>query len=344
MKSGYLSALNKLSPKSYSMSPDGDCLISSDGQRVRIERDIPVFIKRESSAQTDWQKEQDRTAETFSAKWSKYKTYGFEGQLEFQLEWSCKKLGLRDVAALKRFYQNKHTILEVGPGSGFNSHFMGETNPDAVVFAADISDGAFTTAENCAEVPNVFAMQADLMALPFRDEVFDFIIADGVLHHTPDTKAAVFALFKKLAYGGQFFFYIYKKMSPIKQFSDSYIREAFSKLGPEECIDACRAITELGRALSSCGKIHIEHEIPILGIPSGDMSVQRLVYYNFVKCFWNDDFDFETNNMINFDWFHPHDAWQYTEEEVRQWMDELGVADYQINDANPNGISVLLTK
>ena len=72
--------------------------------------------------------------------------------------------------------------------------------------------------------------------------------------------------------------------------------------------------------------------------------MQRLFYYNFVKCFWNEAFDFETNNMVNFDWYHPHDAWQHTEDEVRGWLDELGVREYQFNDANPNGISVLLTK
>jgi hypothetical protein len=72
--------------------------------------------------------------------------------------------------------------------------------------------------------------------------------------------------------------------------------------------------------------------------------VQRLVYYNFLKCFWNDAFDYETNNMVNFDWYHPHNAWQHTVDEVACWLDELGVRDYRFNDANPNGISVLLVK
>jgi hypothetical protein len=48
--------------------------------------------------------------------------------------------------------------------------------------------------------------------------------------------------------------------------------------------------------------------------------------------------------MVNFDWYHPHHAWQHTTEEVAGWLKELGVTDYAFNDANPNGISVLLTK
>ena len=90
--------------------------------------------------------------------------------------------------------------------------------------------------------------------------------------------------------------------------------------------------------------ITLSRPIEILGIAAGTHDVQRLIYYTFLKCFWNDAFDFETNNMVNFDWYHPHDAWQHTDAEVRGWLDELGVREYQFNDANPNGISVLLTK
>jgi hypothetical protein len=91
-------------------------------------------------------------------------------------------------------------------------------------------------------------------------------------------------------------------------------------------------------------EITLSKPIPILGIPSGKHNVQRLIYYNFAKCFWNDAFDFETNNMVNFDWYHPHNAWQHTEEEVEGWLKELGIKDYSFNDSNPNGISVLLRK
>jgi hypothetical protein len=48
--------------------------------------------------------------------------------------------------------------------------------------------------------------------------------------------------------------------------------------------------------------------------------------------------------MINFDWYHPHHAWQHEPEEVREWLAALGVRDYAFNDANPNGISVVLRK
>ena len=72
--------------------------------------------------------------------------------------------------------------------------------------------------------------------------------------------------------------------------------------------------------------------------------MQRLLYYNFLKCFWNEAFDWETNNMVNFDWYHPHHAWQQTEEEVGRWLEELGVSEFRFHPANPNGISALVRK
>ena len=178
------------------------------------------------------------------------------------------------------------------------------------------------------------------MDLPFPDDYFDFIVADGVLHHTPDTRRAVEALYRKLAPGGEIFFYVYRKMGPARQFCDQHIREEFSQLDPEACYAACEPLTELGRELSRLdAKITLTRPIPILGIPAGTHNVQRLLYYNFLKCFWNEAFDWETNNMVNFDWYHPHHAWQQTEEEVGRWLEELGVSEFRFHPANPNGIS-----
>lgn len=289
--------------------------------------------------------EQSKTNETFSDKWRKFRNYGHEAEHKnFLFGWYCKKLGVESVDELKAFYRGKGRVLEVGPGSGFNTRFIAENCPGEV-FALDVSEAANTTYHNTKDLPNCSVVKADLMEAPFADNYFDFIIADGVLHHTPNTKDAVFALFDKVKSGGQFFFYIYRKMGAARQFCDSFIRESYTQMEPEACYAACEGLTELGRELSKLNaKITLEKPVDVLGIPAGTHDVQRLIYYNFVKCFWNDSFDYETNNMVNFDWYHPHNAWQHTEDEVMGWLKELGVSKYSFNDSNPNGISVLLTK
>lgn len=318
-----------------------------------LQQDLSAFAARHNLA---WQPatgsvvaeaaaEQAKTNQTFSDKWTRFKNYGIEPQhQDFLFGWYCKKFGLSSREALQDFYARRRRVLECGPGSGFNTKFIAEFCP-GVVFALDISAAAFTTFGNTRHLPNCTVVQADLMDAPFPDGYFDFIIADGVLHHTPDTRAAVAALYRKLAPGGEFFFYVYRKMGPARMFCDVHIREQFTQLSPEACYAACEGLTELGRELSRLGaKITLEKPIPVLGIPAGTHDVQRLIYYNFVKCFWNEAFDYETNNMVNFDWYHPHNAWQHTQDEVEGWLRELGAAAWRFNDANPNGLSVLVTK
>lgn len=288
---------------------------------------------------------QKTTADTFSFKWSNFHNYGHETkEQDFLFGWYLRKLGLRENEDLAAFYANRDHVLEVGSGSGFNTRFI-SSHCKGKVFAVDISDSADVTFCKTRDLANCAVIRADLMDLPFPDQLFDLIVADGVLHHTPDTEAAVRALYRKLRPGGEFFFYVYKKMGPARQFCDEYIRREFSKLSPDACLAACRGLTAMGRELSALGAtITLTQPVDVLGIPSGTHDVQRLIYYNFVKCFWNDAFDFETNNMINFDWYHPHDAWQHTIEEVEGWLRSLGVRGFKFHDANPNGISVLLTK
>jgi len=294
---------------------------------------------------TDHEKNQSLTNNTFSDKWRRFKNYGMlNTHKEFLFDWYCKKLGMTDINELKEFYNKKQCVLEVGPGSGFNSRFMAE-QVNGTVIALDISDAAYTTFENTNSLKNCHAVQGDLMDVPFENDFFDFIIADGVLHHTPSTKDAVFSLYNKLKPGGQFFFYVYREMGAMRKYCDDFVREAYTKLPAEDCYKACEGFTELGRELSKLNvNVTLEKGIPELGIPAGEHDVQRLFYYNFIKCFWNDAFDWETNNMVNFDWYHPHNAWQHSEEEVVEWLNELNVTDYKFNNSNPNGISVLLTK
>lgn len=315
-----------------------------------LQQDLTAFASKydlllQETVAREAAREQAKTNETFSDKWTRFREYGLHPRHQaFLFDWYCRKFGLKDQDELKAFYAGRRRILECGPGSGFNSRFMAEQT-QGEVFAVDISAAAMTTFRNTRDLPNCTVAQADLMETPFPDGYFDFIIADGVLHHTPDTRAAVEALYRKLEPGGQFFFYVYKQMGPSRVFTDDHIRQHFMPLDPEQCYAACEGLTELGRELSRLNaKITLEKPIPVLGIPAGTHDVQRLIYYNWVKCFWNEAFDYETNNMVNFDWYHPHNAWQHTQEEVEGWLRDLGAQHWQVNDANPNGISVLVTK
>ena len=78
-------------------------------------------------------------------------------------------------------------------------------------------------------------------------------------------------------------------------------------------------------------------------IEAGSHDVQRLVYWNFLKLFWNENLGFEENDHINFDWYHPRYAHRQTEEEVRAWCEELGLDVFHLV-AQESGFTVRATK
>ena len=258
--------------------PDGTWIPIIDGVPSfltgALRRDFREFAKRHglrNDSDADlrrYAEDQAKTSKTFSDKWRRFKNYGIEPQhKEFLFGWYCKKFGVPDHDALVAFYRDRRRVLEVGPGSGFNTRFIAE-HCRGGVFALDVSDAAYTTYENTLEFENCLVVQADLMEAPFEDEFFDLVIADGVLHHTPDTRAAVEALYRLVAPGGQLYFYVYRKMGPARQFADRYIREHFTKLEIEECYAACEGLTELGRELSRLNsKITLKKPIPIFWNP-----------------------------------------------------------------------------
>lgn len=67
--------------------------------------------------------------------------------------------------------------------------------------------------------------------------------------------------------------------------------------------------------------------------------MQRLIYWHFLKIFWNEAFTFEQNVTVNFDWYHPRYAHRQTEEEVRRWCEESGLSIARFH-AQDSGFSV----
>ena len=83
--------------------------------------------------------------------------------------------------------------------------------------------------------------------------------------------------------------------------------------------------------------------IPMLGIKAGKQDLQRFIYWNMFKCYWNDTMDWDANVITNFDWYHPLHAHRHTPEEVRGWCAAEGLAIEHF-DEQESGISVRAKK
>jgi arsenite methyltransferase len=310
-------------------SPDGsEIQITSDGQLAvangqtfPVIRGIPRFFGSTGGGQMQVQ-------ETFAYKWNRTPDFGISGSTAtIMTEWMMPVLGWRNEADYARYLQSRKVILDAGCGNGRETIRLARLNPDALVVGIDISDSVDQASQNATGIPNIRFVQADLCMPPFKTGAFDYIHSFGVLHHTPNTKAAFQALVPLLAPSGEYAFYIYVKKAPLREYSDDFIRQAIQLMKPAEAWEEMEKLTLFGKAISDL-KTEIEiPEIKTLGISGGKHDIQRLLYYTVVKCYWRDGWSLEENTHVNFDWFYPQYAWRHTAEEVRGWIDEAGLQE-----------------
>lgn len=270
--------------------------------------------------------------ETFSTIWDKFPDFGIDDEKKqvFYDKWMAQKLGLGSPQELYSFIASKKSILEVGVGSGQKLKMMAE-HTDGKVIGIDLTSSVGHVFTNTKGMPNVSVLQANLFALPFKKNSFDFIISDGVLHHTPDTKKAFLSILPFLAKEGEITIRVYKKHGPIREFCDDFIRSHTTIMSKEGCWEFSAKMARLGEALAKTKcQIEIPEDIELLGFKKGSYDLQRFIYYNMFKCFHNEAFNVDENVLVNFDWYSPVDAHRHTEDEVRQWFIEAGLSEIRI--------------
>jgi SAM-dependent methyltransferase len=270
---------------------------------------IPRFVPAEV--------ETEQTVRSFAQKWEKHRYYR-EHTEAFYARWYLERYALASHAEL---VGGARFVLDAGTGSGRDAALFAK-NGDALVYGVDTAFDALRLASADVALDNLAFVHADIHHLPFPDDFFQVISCDQVIHHTPDPPAAFQRLRKKLAPGGQICCYVYRKKAVIREHVDDYVRARIQGMPIDEALAACEGITRLGKALSDLHAAIEVPDIPILGIKAGRHDLQRFVHYNVLKCFWNDDFDFFTNNVVNFDWYHPVHCHRYEPAELRAWFDD----------------------
>jgi trans-aconitate methyltransferase len=103
-------------------------------------------------------------------------------------------------------------ILELGCGTGQSTRIWAEANPDVEITAIDLSPESVTQARSAVrEYGNVTVEVADLLSYA-PPEPFDFVIAEGVLHHLPDPRVGFARLRSFLAEEGMAAILVYSEL------------------------------------------------------------------------------------------------------------------------------------
>lgn len=262
---------------------------------------------------------QQQTNEVFSEKWGKYaSTDELETFYRFQRDWYLKLYGFADEDALKAHLATARVILDAGCGLGYKAAWFARLAPHALVVGMDFSEAARQAAEMFAELPNLVFVRGDIAKTPFSDGAVDYVSCDQVIMHTEDPEATFTELARITAReSGQFACYFYAKKALPRELLDDYFRVHCKEVTTEQLWEMSEQLTELGKRLSALDVSFDAPDIPLLGIKGGKIDIQRFIYWNFLKCFWNEELGHDTSLATNFDWYSPSNARRFSEKEVQ---------------------------
>ena len=303
------------------LEPAEAALVGETGTRYPVINGIPRFVDA-----GDLPAEQAATGDTFSLKWSRVATFGHDDATRrFHHDWYLQRYGWKDEAEFAGFLATRRRVLDAGCGVGRDVAWYLKHSP-GLVAGVDISTAVDSAAANVGSDPRLTLVQGDLAHLPFPPGYFDYVACDQVLHHTFDPRASFRHLVSRTAPGGIIAFYVYKVKGPIREFADDHLRALAVAMPEPDAQRLSEALTAFGKSLTEQNvTIDVPVDIPELGLTAGRFDLQRWLYWNVFKCFYNAEWDWDTNVATNYDWYRPVTAYRYRPEEIRAWIAEEGL-------------------
>jgi SAM-dependent methyltransferase len=198
-------------------------------------------------------------------------------------------------------------VLDAGVGAGRFAEVA--AGKGAEVVGVDLTTAVDAAFANVGRHPRVHLLQADIFAMPFRQGTFDLAFSIGVLHHTPDTRAAFERVAATVKRSGGFAVYLYARYGPANRFSDA-IRKVTTRL-PGRVMLALAA---------GAVPLYFAYRVPVLG------KVLRLV------CPISMHPDWRWRWLDTFDWYTPRYQWKLFYPDVFRWFRESGFEDVAIFD------------
>jgi SAM-dependent methyltransferase len=198
--------------------------------------------------------------------------------------------------------------LTLDAGCGYGRFLRVIDSAGGEVVGVDLSSRTVDLAFNFAgRGRHVHIVQADLTKLPFAPGHFRRTFSIGVLHHTPDTRAAFESLLPYLANGAEIAIWVY---APEKKVSSNRWRKLTTKLPLAAVYAWCvsnEALFAWARSLSRGGGRFSAF------IPGGTVGTP----------FW-------VRVMSDFDDLTPRYAHVHTSEEVEEWFAASGLVQVEV--------------
>jgi len=265
------------------------------GRRVPVRNGVPRFVP------------DDQYASNFGFEWTVHDRTQLDTATVTESEETFRRYtGLTPEDVRDR------TVLDVGCGMGRFAEVVSRWG--GRVTGVDLTRAVDSAAANIGARPNVRLLQASLFELPFADGAFDIVYSLGVLHHTPDCRAAFQAITRLVKPGGRLCVWVYGHMGPWTVFSDFY-RRATTRM-PHRLLHAlCWAAVPL----------YYFNCIPLVGWASRMV----LPVSHHPRASWR--------VLDTFDWYSPKYQSRHTYPEVYDWFRAAGLVDLRLH---PTPVSV----
>tara|TARA_B110000008_G_scaffold277004_1_gene317434 strand:- start:13 stop:966 length:954 start_codon:yes stop_codon:yes gene_type:complete len=268
---------------------------------------------------------QKLTNDAFSEKWKIYSEEQITEQeklFEVQRQWFLDLYGFKDETHLAEHLQGIDYILDAGCGLGYKAAWFAKLAPNSKVIGIDFSSASYTAYQRYKnEYSNLIFAKGDIANTFFDSGCIGFTVCDQVIMHTDYPRETLSELSRITSNDGQLCCYWYRKKALPRELLDDYFRENTSELTSGELWELSREVLELGKMLSDLKVEANFPNLPSLGIVGGKMDLQRFIYWNFMKCFWNEELGYATSLSTNFDWYSPVNAKRFSELEIKDDLD-----------------------
>ncbi|HXM54757.1 MAG TPA: class I SAM-dependent methyltransferase [Candidatus Dormibacteraeota bacterium] len=266
-----------------------DALACPAGHRFPVVRDVPRFVDSE------------QYVGNFGFEWNRHRRTQLDGPDSDESERTFRrKTGFQpaDLAGA--------LVLDAGCGMGRFSDVASRWG--ATVVGVDLSGAVDAAHANLGGRERVHIAQGDIFRLPFPEATFDVVFSIGVLHHTPDTRAAFERLVRLVKPGGRIAIWVYTSYANGQWAVSNLLRRWTWRLSPRVLhalahvavpkyyVDRLPAIGRVSRML-----------LPVSGHPRSEWRV-----------------------LDTFDWYSPRYQWKHTYEEVFPWFEAQGLTDIRV--------------
>jgi len=160
---------------------------------------VPRLVRREDLVVSP--------TKAFGFQWGRWLTGAFEQDQIYGSDFEKETKEFHDYVGLSREELRSKRVLDAGCGSGRLTRYLGTLGCEVV--GMDVHSALSDVLSHCKDQHLVNIVQGSILKPPLKEETFDLVWSEGVIHHTGDTPGAFDQLARLVKPGGRLFVWVY---------------------------------------------------------------------------------------------------------------------------------------